>query len=88
VTRDWNRLLIGGEWVEPASSARFEVICPSTEEVVGSTPEGQVRVNGAAVATDAPFGGFKHSGIGRENGPEGLAAFLEPKAIAYRPDTN
>lgn len=48
---------------------------------------GQVRVNGAALATDAPFGGFKQSGIGREYGPEGLAAFLESKAIAYRPTT-
>jgi aldehyde dehydrogenase (NAD+) len=45
---------------------------------------GQVRVNGAALATDAPFGGFKQSGIGREYGPEGLAAFLEAKAIAAR----
>lgn len=46
---------------------------------------GQVRVNGAALAVDAPFGGFKQSGIGREYGPEGLAAFLESKAIAHRP---
>lgn len=28
-----------------------------------------------------PFGGFKQSGWGRENGPEGLDAFLEKKAI-------
>jgi betaine-aldehyde dehydrogenase len=47
---------------------------------------GQVRVNGAALATDAPFGGYKQSGIGREYGPEGLASFLESKAIsAFRP---
>jgi aldehyde dehydrogenase (NAD+) len=46
---------------------------------------GQVRVNGAALSTDAPFGGFKQSGIGREYGPEGLASFLESKAIAFRP---
>jgi aldehyde dehydrogenase (NAD+) len=46
---------------------------------------GQVRINGDAVAIDAPFGGYKCSGIGREYGPEGLAAFLETKAIAYRP---
>jgi succinate-semialdehyde dehydrogenase/glutarate-semialdehyde dehydrogenase len=29
-----------------------------------------------------PFGGFKESGIGRENGAESLSAFLEIKAIA------
>ena len=29
---------------------------------------GMVDVNGAGIAVDAPFGGFKHSGIGREAG--------------------
>jgi acyl-CoA reductase-like NAD-dependent aldehyde dehydrogenase len=29
----------------------------------------------------APFGGFKQSGLGREKGPEGLAAFTELQAI-------
>lgn len=28
-----------------------------------------------------PFGGFKQSGWGRENGPEGIDAFLEKKAV-------
>src|SRR5215475_10729472 len=34
--------------------------------------------------TDAkvPFGGYKQSGLGRESGPEGLAEYLETKAIA------
>lgn len=30
---------------------------------------------------DAPFGGFKQSGIGREGGVMGLRAYMEPKAI-------
>lgn len=33
---------------------------------------------------EAPFGGFKESGIGRELGPEGLEAYLEPKHIRIR----
>lgn len=28
-----------------------------------------------------PFGGFKHSGFGRENGPDNLAAYLETKSV-------
>ena len=32
----------------------------------------------------APFGGWKMSGIGRELGPEGLDAYLEPKLVKMR----
>jgi aldehyde dehydrogenase (NAD+) len=37
--RSFDRLYIGGEWVEPASSNTFTVVNPATEEVVGSAPE-------------------------------------------------
>ncbi|ONK13155.1 aldehyde dehydrogenase family protein [Streptomyces sp. MP131-18] len=43
---------------------------------------GTVRINGAETGIDAPLGGFKESGIGRELGPEGLYGFTEPKVIA------
>lgn len=41
---------------------------------------GQVSINGT-IAGDAPFGGFKQSGIGREGGVIGLRTYMEPKAI-------
>jgi aldehyde dehydrogenase (NAD+) len=42
---------------------------------------GTYTVNGFAMEFSAPFGGFKQSGVGRELGPEGLAAYLESKTI-------
>jgi aldehyde dehydrogenase (NAD+) len=42
---------------------------------------GNVYINGNYGDSDVPFGGYKQSGIGRENGPYGLAEFLETKAI-------
>jgi acyl-CoA reductase-like NAD-dependent aldehyde dehydrogenase len=42
---------------------------------------GQVRVNGGAFNLDAPFGGYKRSGIGREAGRWGLEELLEVKAV-------
>jgi aldehyde dehydrogenase (NAD+) len=42
---------------------------------------GRVAINGLLDDQQAPFGGFKHSGVGREFGTFGIAAFLEPRAI-------
>jgi aldehyde dehydrogenase (NAD+) len=44
---------------------------------------GTVNVNGGNFyGADAPFGGYKQSGIGREMGPEGFAEYLETKTLA------
>lgn len=42
---------------------------------------GQVDINGAPYNNDAPFGGYRQSGYGREMGRYGLDEFLEIKAI-------
>jgi aldehyde dehydrogenase (NAD+) len=42
---------------------------------------GQVHINYPAWSPDAPFGGYKRSGNGREYGIEGLEEYLETKAI-------
>ncbi len=42
---------------------------------------GQMHVNGAGPDFNAPFGGYRMSGNGREWGEEGLEEFLEVKAI-------
>jgi aldehyde dehydrogenase (NAD+) len=42
---------------------------------------GMVHLNGASGDINAPFGGYKQSGNGREWGPEGLKEFLEIKAV-------
>ncbi|MBI3154178.1 MAG: aldehyde dehydrogenase family protein [Burkholderiales bacterium] len=42
---------------------------------------GQVHINNPPWSPDAPFGGYKRSGNGREYGVEGLEEYLETKAI-------
>jgi aldehyde dehydrogenase (NAD+) len=42
---------------------------------------GQVEVNGGAFNPNAPFGGYKQSGVGREYGRHGFEEFLEIKSL-------
>jgi aldehyde dehydrogenase (NAD+) len=50
-------------------------------DVANRIDAGQVLVNGAPFSSMAPFGGFKMSGIGRENGVAGLESHLELRAV-------
>ena len=42
---------------------------------------GQIEINGGAFNPNAPFGGYKNSGYGREYGPYGFEEFLEVKSM-------
>ena len=45
---------------------------------------GSISVNGGSwYAADMPYGGYKNSGIGRQNGVEGFEEYLETKIIAW-----
>jgi len=52
------------------------------ERVATRLEAGVIVLNGASRAPGSPFGGYKHSGNGREGGRWGLEEYLEIKAIA------
>ena len=50
-------------------------------EVAQRVRTGTMGINWYAFDPTAPFGGFKNSGLGRENGPEGLEAYCELQSV-------
>ncbi|MGH9055502.1 MAG: aldehyde dehydrogenase family protein [Acidimicrobiales bacterium] len=64
--------LAGGVWAGTSEAA---------EAVARRLRTGQVEVNGGAFNPNAPFGGYKQSGIGREYGRFGLEEFLQVKSL-------
>ena len=42
---------------------------------------GSFGINGYTVMPNAPFGGYKASGLGREGGAESIEGFLETKTV-------
>jgi aldehyde dehydrogenase (NAD+) len=49
--------------------------------VAARLQSGQVLVNGALAGNDAPFGGYKGSGIGRERGVEAMHDYTQIKTV-------
>jgi acyl-CoA reductase-like NAD-dependent aldehyde dehydrogenase len=64
--------LAGGVWSSDPAHA---------EAVARRLRTGQIDINGAMYNPLAPFGGYKQSGVGRENGRLGFEEFLETKSL-------
>jgi aldehyde dehydrogenase (NAD+) len=63
---------------DPAHAVRF----------AANIEAGQIVINGGPFNPAAPFGGVKHSGVGREMGRYGIAEFLEPTAVQLPADVD
>ncbi|MBK6613893.1 aldehyde dehydrogenase [Ottowia sp.] len=64
MTIEHNAFFIGGDWVSPSSSKRFTLINASTEEAIGSVPEGvEADIDRAVAAARKAFDGSGWSDI-------------------------
>ncbi len=72
IANDSSYGLAGAVWAADPERAR---------QVARRIRTGQVDINGGSFNPQAPFGGFKHSGHGRELGKYGLEEFLEIKSL-------
>ncbi|BBZ35656.1 aldehyde dehydrogenase [Mycolicibacterium confluentis] len=62
------------------SGAVFSADIEHALAVAGRIKTGTVEINGFSAGFQAPMGGWKRSGIGREGGREGLGSYTELKA--------
>ena len=90
-TIDSADLFIGGEWITPKGSDRISVLAASTEEVVGSVPDGtnadiDDAVRAARGALEDPSGWSSWSSEDRAQALERLAGAMEARGeeIAHR----
>jgi betaine-aldehyde dehydrogenase len=64
---------------------------PKAMKIASKIRTGTYAVNMYAFDPGAPFGGYKNSGIGRENSPEGIEQYTEAKSIllpfGYTPES-
>jgi betaine-aldehyde dehydrogenase len=67
--------LAGGVWSKDDAHA---------QKVARRMRAGQIDINGGPFNMNAPFGGFKQSGHGREAGKYGLEEFLEYKSMQLK----
>ena len=76
--------------VRIANDSRYGLVAAVTAgsgeralNVASQLRAGTISINGGTYSgPDAPFGGFKESGIGRQNGTEGFESYLETITLA------
>jgi aldehyde dehydrogenase (NAD+) len=64
--------LAAGVWAATPDRAR---------SIAARIRAGQIEINGGGFNPNAPFGGYKQSGVGREMGPYGFEEFLQVKSL-------
>src|SRR5205823_12998347 len=86
-----DELFIGGEWIKPQGSARISVLAASTEELVGSVPDGtnadiDAAVNAARAAFEDPSGWSSWPAEDRAQALERLAGAMQGRGedVAHR----
>ncbi len=72
IANDTDYGLSGGVWFGDVEKAKA---------VARRIRTGQIEVNGGKFNPNAPFGGYKQSGVGREYGRHGFEEFLETKSM-------
>lgn len=78
---DAHALEIANDTVYGLQAYVFSSDIARAKRIAEQIEAGRVVINGAPHEPQAPFGGFKQSGIGREFGVFGLESFLEPRAV-------
>jgi betaine-aldehyde dehydrogenase len=66
------------------NGAVFTADAERAYRVAGRVRTGRMNINNSFIANpDAPIGGYKHSGMGREGGPFGITEFTNAKGVTY-----
>ena len=68
---------------ERAAVAPDSTLLEATERRFHLLRAGSVDINTVAQQMEAPFGGFKQSGVGRDRGSFGLYAYSEMQALIW-----
>ena len=81
---DDDAVRIANDSVYGLSGGVFSASLERSQAVARRVRTGNLAVNGGnPFGPDIPFGGYKHSGVGRQNGDAGFDQYLELKAVAW-----